>query len=116
AVGYTYQAVGFTRAFNAGFFTPDLSQRYAVIGRYSGLLGSAVQYEMHGTLGPHKSTFVGGDPRLDQFSLSGTAGGSVNWNFIEAATVGAGYDYAKSAYATGDYRSHSFVFFWRMRF
>ena len=116
AVGYTYQAVSFTRAFNGGFFTPELSQRHAASTRFAGPLGSALQYEFHGTVGPHKSTFVNGDPRLDQFSLSGTAGGSLNWNVTEAATVGAGYDYAKSTFATGAYRSHSFVVFWRFRF
>jgi len=116
AVGYTYQAVSFTRAINAGFFTPEISQRHLVTSRFSGLLGRVVQYELHGTIGPHKSTFVEGDPRLDRFSLSGTAGGSLNWNFSEAATVGAGYDFAKASYATGAYRSHTFLVFWRYRF
>ena len=116
ALGYTYQAVGFTRAFNAGFFTPELSQRYALSSRYSGRLASAVQYELHGSLGPQKATFVEGDPRLDDFTLGGTVGGSINWNLTEAATLGAGYDYAKTAYATGAYRSHSFLVFWRFRF
>jgi hypothetical protein len=116
AAGYTYQAASFTRAFNAGFFTPDLSQRHAVSSRVSGPLGRAFQYELHGTFGPQKSTFISGDPRLDEFTLSGTAGGSLNWNVTESTMVGTGYDFAKSAYATGAYRSHSFVVFWRFRF
>ena len=117
AVGYTYQAVSFTRSFNAGFFTPDLSQRYAVTSRFSGPLGSsALEYEFHGSIGPQKSTFINGDPRLDEFTLSGTVGGSLNWAVTEETTVGAGYDFAKSAYATGAYRSHNFVVFWRFRF
>jgi len=116
AIGYSYQAIGFTRAFNAGFFTPDLSQRHVLVSRLSGPLARNLQYEFHGTLGPQKSTFINGDPRLDEYTLSGTVGGSLNWNITESTLAGAGYDYAKSAYNTGSYRSHNFIVFWRFRF
>ena len=116
AVGYSFQATAFTRPGAEGFFTPDLAQYHSVTGRLNGRMARVLQYEFHGSLGPQKTRVFGGDPRTESFSFTGTTGGTLDWNITEATTLGGGYDYAKAYSATGAYRVHSFVVYWRMRF
>lgn len=116
-VGYAYQFLGFTRDFNGGFFTPRRYNLHSVTARLDGQLGiSSLRYQLFGSIGAQKTSVFDPNPSLEDYTLSGTSGVTINWDLTETQTLGGGYTFANTALAAGAYRSHGFHVFWRMRF